>query len=50
MEELMDMIITDSSASEISDKIKEILFSKAAEKIEVLKPEVSSSLFGQEDN
>lgn len=45
----MDMIISDSSASEISDKIKEVLFSKAAEKIEVVKPEISSTVFNNSD-
>jgi hypothetical protein len=46
MEELIDLVATDSSASEISDKIKEILFTKASEKIETLRPEIASSLFG----
>jgi len=48
MEELIDLIATDASASEISDKIKDVLFSKAAEKIEVARPLVSTSMFGDE--
>jgi hypothetical protein len=48
MDELMDMIVTDESPSQISDKIKDILFSKSAERIDTFKPVVSSSLFGDE--
>ena len=42
----MDMILTDESPSDVSDKIKEILFSKAAEKVNAVRPEVAASLFG----
>lgn len=42
----MDMLVADESPSEISDKIKEILFSKSAEKINDIRPGVSASLFG----
>jgi hypothetical protein len=45
MDELMDMIVTDESPSQISDKIKDILFAKSAEKIDTLRPAVASSLF-----
>ena len=41
----MNMIVTDESPSQISDKIKDILFAKSAEKIDALRPAVSSSLF-----
>ena len=44
----MDMLATDESPSEISDKIKEILFTKSAEKIDAAKPNAAASLFGQE--
>ena len=44
----MDMLVTDESPSEISDKIKEILFTKSAEKIDAAKPNAAASLFGQE--
>ena len=47
MDELLDMIIADDSPSNISDKIKDILFSKSAEKIDSLRPMVSDSLFGE---
>ena len=42
----MDMILTDESPAEVSDKIKEILFSKSAEKVNAVRPEVAASLFG----
>ena len=48
MDDLMDMLATDQSASEISDKIKEILYTKSAEKIDAAKPNTAASLFGQE--
>ena len=41
----MDMIVTDESPSQISDKIKDLLFAKASEKIDAFKPVVASSLF-----
>jgi hypothetical protein len=47
MEELLDMIIADESPSNISDKIKEILFSKSADKINDFKPTVAASIFGE---
>ena len=48
MEDVIDLIATDSSASEISDQIKDILYSKAAERVDALRPVVANSLFGGE--
>ena len=45
----MDMIVSDESPANISDKIKELLFAKSAEKIDSFRPEVASSLFGVEE-
>ena len=45
----MDMIVSDESPVNISDKIKELLFAKSAEKIDGFRPEVASSLFGVEE-
>ena len=42
----MDMIVSDESPSNISDKIKELLFTKSAEKIDALRPTVAVSMFG----
>ena len=47
MEELLDMIVTDESPSQISDKIKELLFAKSAEKIDSFRPMVASNMFGE---
>ncbi len=44
--ELMDMIIADESPSNISDKIKDMLFAKSADKVDAARPEVASSTFG----
>ena len=41
----MDLLVQDSSASQVSDQIKNILFTKSAEKIEALKPSVANSVF-----
>ena len=46
--DLMDMIIADESPSAVSDKIKDILFAKSAEKIDAAKPDVAAQTFDQE--
>lgn len=48
MEELMDMITQDESPANISDKIKDLLFTKSAEKIDELRPSIGNTLFNQE--
>jgi hypothetical protein len=45
MEELIDLIATDGAASDVSNKIKELLFAKAAEKIDYARPEIASVMF-----
>ena len=45
----MDMIDTDESASQITDKIKDLLYAKSSEKIELARPEVANSLFGNQE-
>ena len=44
----MDMMVDDASSSAISDKIKEILYTKSAEKIDAARPLVVAELFGDE--
>lgn len=44
----MDMIVSDEAPSQISDKIKDLLFAKAAEKVDELRPEVANSMFNGE--
>lgn len=46
MDDLLDMIASDESPSQISDKIKELLFAKSAEKIDTVRPEVAATIFG----
>lgn len=45
MEELIDLIATNASPSDINDQIKNILYTKAAERIEYARPEVAASMF-----
>ena len=45
----MDLLVTDKSPSEVSDRIKDVLFAKSAEKIEGIRPNASNSLFGSDD-
>ena len=47
-DDLMDMMVADANASDISDKIKEILYTKSAEKIDAARPLVGAELFGDE--
>ena len=49
MEDLIDLIATDAAASDIRDKIHDVLYSKAAERIELAKPIVASSMFGENE-
>ena len=49
MDELMDLMVNDESPSQISDRIKDMLFSKSAERIDAFKPEVANSLFGDQE-
>ena len=48
MEDLVDLIATDASASDISDKIKERLYAKASEYVDAARPVVGADLFGDE--
>ena len=49
MDELMDMMATDESPSQISDKIKDILFTKSAERVDAFKTDVANGVFGDVD-
>lgn len=49
MEDLIDLIATDAAASDIRDKIHDVLYTKAAERIELAKPYVASSMFGESE-
>ena len=45
MDELMDLMVNGDSPSQVSDKIKEILFTKSAETLDRIRPEVAASVF-----
>ena len=45
-DELMDMMVADDGASQVSDKMKDILFAKSAERVDAYRQEVANSLFG----
>ena len=47
-QELMDMIIADESPATISDRIKDMLFAKSAERVDNFKPSVAADTFGDE--
>lgn len=49
MENVIDLIATDASPAEISDSIKSLLYSKAAERIEGAKPIVASGMFSGDE-
>ena len=48
MEDLVDLIATDASASDISDKIKERLYARSAEYVDAARQTVGADLFGAE--
>lgn len=49
MEELIDLIATNGSPSDVSDRIKELLYAKAAERVDAVRPEIANLMFGDED-
>ena len=48
MDDLIDLMIDNESPSDISDRIKDMLYAKTAEKVEAERPNVSAGLFGDE--
>ena len=49
MEELIDLIAVDGAPHEVSNKIKELLYAKASERVDAARPEIASLMFGNED-
>ena len=50
MHELMDLLSTkDSSANSISDKLKDMLFSKSADKVDAYRSNVADSMFNSKN-
>jgi hypothetical protein len=48
MEELIDLIATDSSPADVSSRIKELLYTKAAQRVDDARPYVAAAMFGNE--
>ena len=47
MEKLVDLIATDASPADTTDQIKDLLYTKAAAKIEDLRKSVADSMFDE---
>ena len=45
MDDLIDLIATDQSAAQVTDKIKDVLYGKAAQRIDALKPDLAAKMF-----
>ena len=45
MDDLIDLIATDKSAAEVTDTIKDVLYAKAAERIDAQKPDIAAAMF-----
>lgn len=49
MEDLLDMVVNDESPSQISDQIKNIIFAKAAERVDSFRSDVASNVFDEKE-
>ena len=47
MDNVIDMIATGASASDVSDSLQNLLYAKAAERIEAAKPIVANTMFNE---
>ena len=45
----MDMIAADDSASQVSDKIKDILYGKSSQRVDEYRPAVASGVFNSDN-
>ena len=45
----MDMIAADDSASQVSDKIKDILYGKSSQRVDEYRPAVASGVFSSDN-
>ena len=48
MENIIDMIAMDSEPAKISDELKDLMYQKAAKKVEDLRPSVGTAMFDDE--
>ena len=47
MENIIDMIATDSEPAKISDELKDLMYQKAAKRVEDLRPEMGNAMFDE---
>ena len=47
MENIIDMIATDSEPAKISDELKDLMYQKAAKRVEDLRPSVGDNMFNE---
>lgn len=45
MENIIDMIAMDSEPAKVSDELKDLLYQKAAKRVEDLRPEMGNAMF-----
>ena len=45
----MDMIAADDSASQVSDKIKDILYAKSSQRVDEYRPTVAAGVFNSDN-
>lgn len=46
MEELIDLIATDGAPADVSERIKQLLYAKSAERVDAVRPQISAMMFG----
>ena len=47
MENIIDMIAMDSEPAKVSDELKDLLYQKAAKRVEDLRPEIGNAMFDE---
>ena len=47
MENIIDMIAMDSEPAKISDELKDLMYQKAAKRVEDLRPEIGNVMFDE---
>ena len=50
MENIIDMIAKDSEPAKVSDELKDLLYQKAAKRIEDLRPSVGNAMFDETED
>ena len=48
MENIIDMIAMDSEPAKVSDELKDLLYQKAAKKVEDIRPGIGDAMFDDE--